>query len=188
MSSVASPFGLKPAFHPSGIIRQQLSTIVSGFGENIFQFAPVRIDDVTGALRPAANATAENVLGVFAGVEFTGTDGRRRVGNFWEANTVGTEIVAYYVGDPLMVYEIQGDGPILQANVGDMADYSAQAGNLTTGLSSVALVTAGLANAAAQLRVVGINPAADNVVGDAFTIAQVQIAEHAFQLNAVLKT
>ncbi len=187
MSSVASPFGLKPAFHPSGIIRQQLSTITSGLASNIFQFSPVRIDDATGALVPAV-ATNEQVLGVFAGVEFTGTDGRRRVGNFWESGTVGTEIVAYYVGDPMMVYEIQGDGPIAQANVGDMADYTALAGNTTTGLSSVALATGGLGNAAAQLRVVGINPAADNVAGDLFTIAQVQIAEHAFNRYDVLKT
>lgn len=187
MSSIASPFGLKPAFHPSGIIRQQLSTIISGFATNIFQFSPVRIDDATGALQPAV-AGAENVLGVFAGVEFTGTDGRRRVGNNWEANQVGTEIVAYYVGDPLMVYEIQGDGPVLQANVGDMGDYTALTGNTTTGLSSVALDVSSLGNAAATLRVVGVNPAPDNVVGDLFTIAQVQIAEHAYQLNAVLKT
>jgi hypothetical protein len=187
MSSVASSFGLKPAFHPSGIIRQQQSVITSGFGTDIFQFSPVRIDDATGALVPAA-AGATNVLGAFMGVEFTGTDGRRRVGNRWEANTVGTEIVAYYVGDPLLVYEIQGDGPVLQANVGDMGDYNALAGNTVTGLSSVSLATASLGNAAATLRVVGINPAADNVVGDAFTIVQVQIAEHAFQLNAVLKT
>jgi hypothetical protein len=47
MSSVASPFGLKPAFHPSGIIRQQLSTIVSAHPTDIFQFSPVRIDDAT---------------------------------------------------------------------------------------------------------------------------------------------
>ncbi len=187
MSSVASPFGLKPAFHPSGILRQQQSTIISGFGTNIFQFSPVRIDDATGALVPAA-AAASNVLGVFAGVEFTGTDGRRRVGNFWEANTVGTEIVAYYVGDPQTIYEIQGDGPILQLNIGDMADYNALAGNTTTGLSSVSLATAGLSAAAATLRVVGINPAPDNVVGDLFTIAQVQIAEHAFNQYTTVKT
>ena len=187
MSTVASPFGLKPAFHPSGIIRQQLSTIISGFATNIFQFSPVRIDDATGALVPAV-AGATNVLGVFTGVEFTGTDGRRRVGNFWEANTVGTEIVAYYVGDPFMIYEIQGDGAIAQANVGDQADYNALAGNLTTGLSSVSLATAGLGNVAATLRVVGINPAPDNVPGDAFTIAQVQIAEHAFNAYTVIKT
>jgi len=187
MSSVASPFGLKPAFHPSGIIRQQQSTIISGLASNIFQFSPVRIDDTTGGLVPAV-ATNEQVLGVFAGVEFTGTDGRRRVGNFWESGQVGTEIVAYYVGDPLMVYEIQANGPIVQANIGDMADYTALAGNTTTGLSSVALEQGGIGNVAAQLRVVGVNPAPDNVLGDAFTIAQVQIAEHAFQLNVVVKT
>jgi hypothetical protein len=87
-----------------------------------------------------------------------------------------------------MVYEIQGDGPVLQANVGDMGDYTALAGNTTTGLSSVALDVSTLGNVAATLRVVGINPAADNVIGDAFTIAQVQIAEHAFQSNVVVKT
>jgi len=187
MSSVASPFGLKPAFHPSGIIRQQLSSITSGLASDIFQFSPVRIDDATGNLVPAV-ATNDTVLGVFAGVEFTGTDGRRRVGNFWESGTVGTEIVAYYVGDPMMVYEIQGDGPINQLNVGDMADYNALSGNTTTGLSTVSLAVGGIGNAAAQLRVVGINPAPDNVAGDAFTIAQVQIAEHAFNAYTVTKT
>lgn len=187
MSSVASPFGLKPAFHPSGIVRQQLSTIISGFGTDIFQFSPVRIDDATGALVPAA-ATSQVVLGSFMGVEWTGTDGRRRVGNRWEANTVGSDIVAYYVGDAQMVYEIQGDGSVLQANVGDQADYNALAGNTTTGLSSVSLATAGLGNAAATLRVVGINPGADNVAGDAFTIAQVMIAEHAYNAYTVVKT
>jgi len=187
MSSVASPFGLKPAFHPSGIIRQQQSAIESGQPLDIFQFSPVRIDDTTGFLVPAA-AGSSNVLGVFAGVEFTGTDGRRRVGNFWEGGQVGTEIVAYYVGDPLMVYEIQGDGPVLQANIGDMAEYTTLAGNTTTGLSSIALDVSDLDNVASTLRVVGVNPAADNVIGDAFTIAQVQISQHAFQANVVLKT
>ena len=187
MSSVSSPFGLKPVFHPSGIIRQQQSTIISGLPSDIFQFSPVRIDDATGALVPAA-AGASNVLGVFSGVEYTGTDGRRRVANRWEANTVGSDIVAYYVGDPFMIYEIQGDGPIAQANVGDMADYNALGGNATTGLSNVSLETASLGNAAATLRVVGINPAPDNVPGDAFTIAQVQIAEHAYNDYVALKT
>ena len=59
MSSVASPFGLKPAFHPSGIIRQQLSTIVSGHPTDIFQFSPVRIDDASGALIQAVAGSNE---------------------------------------------------------------------------------------------------------------------------------
>ena len=187
MSSVSSPFGLKPVFHPSGIIRQQLQTIESGYPNDLFQFAPVRIDDASGTLVAAA-PTDNNVLGVFSGVEWTGTDGRRRVGNRWEAGTVGEDIVAYYVGDAFMIYEIQGDGPVAQANVGDMGNFTAQSGNTTTGLSSVALETASLGNVAACLRVVGINPAPDNVPGDDFTIAQVQIAEHAYNAYTVLKT
>lgn len=187
MSQVASPFGLKPAFHPSGIIRQQQSTIISGLASDIFQFSPVRIDDATGALVPAV-AGASNILGVFAGVEWTGTDGRRRVGNRWESGQVGTEIVAYYVGDSQTVYQIQSDGPVAQANIGDQADYNALAGNAVTGLSSVSLASATLGNAAASLRVVGLNPAADNVFGDLFTIVEVMIAEHAFNAYTVVKT
>ncbi len=187
MSSVASPFGLKPAWHPSGCIRQQQSTILSGLASDIFQFSPVRIADASGALIPPA-ATATNLLGVFTGVEFTGTDGRRRVANNWVSGQVGTEIVAYFTGDPFMVFEIQGDGPVAQANIGDMGDYTALAGNATTGLSSVALDVSSLSAAAATLRVVGVNPAPDNVIGDAFTVAQVQIAEHAFNAYTVVKT
>ena len=59
---------------------------------------------------------------------------------------------------------------------------------LVEDLVDVSLNTASLANAALQLRVVGINPAPDNVVGDAFTIAQVQIAEHAYNAYSVLKS
>ena len=187
MSSVASPFGLRPAFHPSGIVRQQQGTITSGLPSDIFQFSPVRSDDATGNIVPAA-ATSQNVIGAFMGVEWTGTDGRRRVGNRWEANTVGSDIVAYFTSDPQMVYEIQADGPVNQANIGDQADYNALGGNTTTGLSNVSLETASMDNLAATLRIIGVNPGADNVVGDAFTIVQVQIAEHAYNAYTVVKT
>lgn len=176
MSSVASPFGLKPAFHPSGTVRQLLGTIASGFASDIFQFAPIAIA-ADGTLVPAAPGT--RIVGAFMGVEWTATDGRRRVGNRWEANTVGSEIVAYYTEDPQMIYEIQANAPILQANIGEQYDWTAQAGNAVTGLSSIALDVASSA-ANAGMRVIGVNPAPDNVVGDLFTIVQVQISEHQY--------
>ena len=176
MSSVSSPFGLKPAFHPSGILRQLQGTIASGFTSDIFQFAPIAVA-ANGTLVPAAPGS--RAIGAFMGVEFTGTDGRRRVGNRWEANTVGSDIVAYYTEDPYMIYEIQADGSIAQTEIGQQYDWSAQTGNTTTGLSSVALDTA-TAAANAGLRIIGINPAPDNVVGDSFTIVQVQISEHQY--------
>lgn len=176
MSSVASPFGLKPAFHPSGILRQLQGVIASGFTSDIFQFAPVAIA-ANGTLTPAAPGA--RFIGAFMGVEWTATDGRRRVGNRWEANTVGTDIVAYYTSDPVMTYEIQADGSIAQTEIGQQYDFTAQTGNGVTGLSSVALDTASAA-ANAGMRIVGVNPAPDNIVGDAFTIVQVQISEHQY--------
>ena len=176
MSSVASPFGLKPAFHPSGIVRQLQGTIASGHPTDIFQFSPLTVL-ASGNLAQAAPGT--RIVGAFMGVEYTGTDGRRRVGNRWEANTVGSEIVAYYTEDPYMVYEIQADGSIAQTEIGQQYDWTALSGNTTTGLSSVALDTA-TAAANAGLRIIGVNPAPDNIVGDAFTIVQVQISEHQY--------
>lgn len=176
MSSVSSPFGLKPAFHPSGIIRQLQNTIASGLPSDIYQFSPVAIA-ADGTLVAAAPDT--RIVGAFMGVEWTGTDGRRRVGNRWEANTVGTEIVAYYTEDPYLIYEIQADGSIAQTEIGQQYDWTALSGNNTTGLSSVALDTASAA-ANAGLRIIGVNPASDNAVGDDFTIVQVQISEHQY--------
>jgi hypothetical protein len=176
MSSVASPFGLKPAWHPSGILRQQQGTIISGLAVNIFQFSPVQIDTTGGLLGAVVGTRA---VGSFMGVEFTDAEGRRRVSNRWLANTVATDIVAYYTADPLMVYEIQGNAPITLLRVGEQMDWSALAGNATTGLSSVALNVASSA-ANAGLRVIGLNPGPDNIFGDAFTVVQVQISEHQF--------
>lgn len=176
MSSVASPFGLKPAWHVSGILRQAQGQIESGLASNIFQFSPVAID-ANGFLTPAApNARA---IGAFMGVEFTGTDGRRRVGNRWEANTVATEIVAYYTLDDDIIYEVQANASLTLASIGQQYDWTALTGNTTTGLSSVALDVASAA-ANAGLRVVGLNPAPDNIFGDAFPIVQVQISEHQY--------
>lgn len=44
MSSTSAAFGLRPAFHPSGIVRPTAMTIASGYAANILQFQPVLID------------------------------------------------------------------------------------------------------------------------------------------------
>ena len=41
MTATAAPFGLIPAWHPSGTIRQQAGTIASGYDTDIFQYTPV---------------------------------------------------------------------------------------------------------------------------------------------------
>jgi hypothetical protein len=175
MSSVASPFGLKPAFHPSGIIRQLQTTIASGFATDIFQFSPVAqlANGTLGLVAPG-----NPVIGSFMGVEWTGTDGRRRVGNRWIANEVGTDIVAYYTEDPYLIYEIQSNDSFPLIDIGAQFDFTALGGNTVTGLSNVALDHAG--GAGTDCRVIGVNPAPDNIIGDLFTVVQVQLSDHQY--------
>lgn len=181
MSSTASPFGLRPAYHPSGVLRQVAGAIASAYGTNIFQFAPVAIDATSGLL--VAAAAGSRAVGSFMGVEYTSNQ-KRFYSNYWPANTTATEIVAYYTADPAIVYHIQGSGSIAVTDVGSQMDWTANGnanGSLVTGLSSVAGNVGTIANSGnAGLRILGLAPYLDNAWGDAYTIVEVQISEHQY--------
>lgn len=176
MSQTSAPFGLRPAYSPSGIVRPgPLGTIVSAHPADIFQNEPIQINAAGFIVGAAAGARA---IGTFQGVEWDDTEGRHRVGNRWIANTVATNIRAYYIqAQDTVMYEIQADAALAQADIGAQFDWTALAGSTITGLSSVALDAAsGAANAG--LRLLGVNPGPDNELTDPFPIVLVQISEH----------
>lgn len=177
MSSTSQPFGLRPAYSPSGTVRPTAYSIASGYAANILQGQPVKIG-TDGTLQAAA--IGDRFVGAFQGVEFTDSDGRRRVSNKWTASTAATDIVAYATLDPSIVYEIQANGPIAVSDIGSQADFGTiTAGSTVTGLSAVVLDTATLTNSGnASLRIIDISTGPDNAPGDAYTIVQVQVAEH----------
>ena len=181
MSSTNAPFGLRPAYHPSGVIRPKAVTITSAYGSNIFQGSPVGyIADGSIALAAAGGTGVAGACGAFQGCEFTPSDGRRRVQNFWPASTVATDIVAYITDDPAIIYEIQANGSVAQLSMGAQFDWSSNGssdGSTVTGISSVALNT-GSGAAIARLRVVGLTPGVDNAWGDSYTVVQVQLSAH----------
>ena len=190
MSATNAPFGMRPAFHPSGLDRAQAlaNGIASGYGSDILKGQPVKY--VTGGvIQPAAAGDA--FVGAFAGVEWTDTTGRRRVSNYWPASTAYQtgSCVAYFYNDPLIVYEIQADGSVAQTAIGDEADLSnTTAGSTTTGLSQCTLSSTlvGAGNSG-QMRIVDIAPSPDNAWGDAYTIVRATINESQFQasVNAI---
>lgn len=177
MSTVSRPFGLRPAYSPQGVIRPTAYTIASAYGANILQNQPVKLG-ASGTIEAAA--IGDRFIGTFSGVEYTNTQGRRVVDNKWVSGTTGSDIVAYVTLDPTIVYEIQANGSITVADIGSQADYTTiGSGSTTTGLSAMMLDQATLTNSGnASLRIIGIASGADNAPGDAFTIVQVQIAEH----------
>lgn len=177
MSTNSQPFGLQPAYSPSGVVRPTAYSIATGYASNILQNQPVKIA-ADGTI--AAAAIGDRFVGTFQGVEWTDTDGRRRVSNKWTASTAGTDINAYVTLDPSIVYDIQANGAIAVTDIGSQADFTAiTAGSTVTGLSALMLDTATLTNSGnASLRIIGITPGPDNAFGDNYTVVQVQIAEH----------
>lgn len=175
MSSTSQPFGLRPAYSPSGVVRPAAYTILTGYATNILQSQPVKIA-TDGSVQAAA--IGDRFIGTFSGVEYTDSDGRRNVSNKWTASLAATEIVAYVTLDPSMVYEIQSDAAIVLTDIGKQYDFTTiGTGSTTTGLSAMMLNVASSA-ANASLRVINIAPGVDNVIGDTYVIVQVQISEH----------
>lgn len=192
MSATSAPFGLRPAFHPSGLDRAQalangiqaVSTsgnVSAGYATTILKGQPVKMD--AGGYIVVAGA-GDAFLGAFAGVEWTDATGRRRVSNYWPANEsfqVGS-VVAYFYSDPNIVYEIQTDGTVAQTAVGDEADLSnTTAGSTTTGLSQCTLSASVVgADNEAQMRIVDIAPYPGNAWGDPYVIVRAVISQHQY--------
>ena len=181
MSATSAPFGLRPAFHPSGLDRAQALAggITSGYATQILKGQPVAYSPSNGVIVPiTANSTNAAWSGAFAGVQWTDTTGRARVSNYWPANTAYTAgtCVAYFYNDQNIVYEIQADGSMAQTTIGNEYLFTnVTSGSSTTGLSQATLgaSTAVGNNTQGQMRVVDLAPYVDNAWGDSYTIVRV---------------
>jgi hypothetical protein len=189
MSATNAPFGLRPAFHPSGLDRAQALAggIPSAYNTDILKGQAVLYVAGSGTIEPV-NATGDSLSGAFAGVEWTDTTGRRRVSNYWPANTAYQtgSCVAYFYNDPNIVYEIQADGSVAQTSIGLDANLSNfAAGSNVTGLSQATLSASILSTGVqGQVQVLDLAPYVDNAWGDAYTIVRVQVARR--QISAVV--
>ena len=182
MSAVSTPFGFIPVRHPTGESRGMEYTIASGYGTQISKYQPVILSS-TGTV--TAGTAAADVLGVFAGCQFTDATGRPNVSNYWPAGQVATNIIAWVWDDPSTVYQVQGDGSIAAAAIGNQGDVSNATAN-GAGFSQ-ATFTSSLAGVGAQgqFRIMQIDTSLDNTPGDAFTKVLVQIARHQYVANKV---
>lgn len=181
-----APFGMRPVYHPTGLDRARAYTIASAYGTAIFKGDPVTLN--TNGTVTIGAATAD-ILGVFDGVEFIDATGKPTESNFWPAGQTvqsGTAPTAYIWDNPEIVFEIQANGSVAQAAVGDQADFIVGAGNTLTGLSTTVMSsTLEGVGVQGQLRIVGFNLAPDNSPGDTYTVVQVEIAQHVFRANKV---
>ena len=186
MSATSAPFGLRPAYHPSGLDRAREYPMLAAYATPIYKNSPVAL--VSNVINLASFQA--DWLGSFAGVVYTDVNQKPTVQNFWPGAIVGaTNITAWVFDDPLTVYEIQANGSIAANLIGRQIDFdsgSIGSGSTATGLSTAmaasAVVAAGVQ---AQLAIVDYNLAPTNAPGDAYTVLQVRNARHQFVANKV---
>jgi hypothetical protein len=178
MSAANAPFGFVPQRHPTGEARANAYAIASGYASAIAKGQPVTLN-TNGTI--TAGVAGTDLIGVFAGCEYTGADGKPVTSNNWPANTVATNIRAWVYDDANTEYLVQADGSIAQTALGDQTDIT-NAGTQTTFGTSAATVGAVLAGAGiqGQFRITGFDLSVDNAAGDAFTKVTVRIARHQY--------
>ena len=193
MSATYAPFGLKPVYHPSGIIRSLNYTGAYSTSAVFYSGTPVSLDEATTAgtstLVVASNTPTANMrlAGVFGGVEYTDASGRRTVSKwFGPALGTATDVVMWIFMDPEIVYEIQANGSIANTKVGQEFNFTAVTsgqiiGNGGLGTSTAAMLTTDVAvGTQAQVQVTGLGREINNAWGDTATVVQVKLANDAF--------
>ena len=175
MANADAAFGFVPVRHMSGsTIRANKYTITSTLAENIFS-GDLCVLTSDGVITPHT-ATETNNIGVFAGVNYTASDGSFVYSEYFPSGTTGTDIVALVYDDPQIVYKCQSAGSPAQTNIGNCCDVVAGAGSTLTGQSGFEL-SGTMAAGVATCKILALWDSPENAFGTN-AVMEVLINEH----------
>lgn len=194
MTATAAPFGLRPAMHGSGgIIRPIRRSIDVSNTTPIYKGTPVQINTTSGNVELATAGTpsgaTNQVDGIFVGCEYFDSTGKYNVSPFWPGTSGCTNIVAWVIEDPQVIFEVQSAGSVAQTSIGNGFNLSASpgTGSAQTGLSTATITATPISAALAQFVLVDVAASEDNAFGDAFTIVRVKLAATKYAANITVQ-
>lgn len=192
MSTTDAPFGLKRARRLGGTpVNEGFNTykLLSLTTATIYTGQPVRltadgaVDELT-----SAGITTGPAVGVFLGCKFTDPVSKRPTwSRYWPGGTSATDAVAFVVDDPNATFEIQANSSVGATAVGAVAGLttaSYTSGSTAYGGSYGKLAVASITTSNGLLRILGIKDVPGNTASDAYTVVEVQIANHQFNTTA----
>ena len=168
MANKDAAFGLRPSRMMGGAPfsgGQSRYRIASGYSTKIFQGDLVKQVTGGGIERAAASSTVP-VVGVFNGVQYTDpTTGERVFANHYPGSISASDIIAFIVDDPNVVFEIQADEQFPVADLlgnFDVIDQSTT-GDTASGRSNMELdVSTGATTTTLPLKAIDISQDPDN--------------------------
>ncbi len=176
MANTDGAFGLRPMYKlGGGTIKQKEYSIASGYAADIFTGDVVEMTGTGTNVQVAAGGNVDN-LGVFMGCKYTDSSGAVVYSHYWPTGTVATNIVAYVVDDPDVIFEAQCD-TLAEADIGLLTDWDDGAGSALTGKSGRELAASSGATTNQSLRILRLVNRPDNAYG-AYAKVEVMFVEH----------
>ena len=176
MATSATPNGAEPVntLSASGSYNGKVRhiKIASGYGTAIFYGDFVKLV-AAGTVEKAAVTTAvvAGTVGIFVGCSYTDPSTNQLTFNQqFPASTAASDIMAYVVDDPKLVFKMQADEAIAQTGLGNNVSAVSTAGSTSIGRSKNALDGGSVATTnTLPLRVLEFVEGPNSTVGDAFT-------------------
>ena len=176
MATSATPNGAEPVntLSASGSYSGKVRhiKIASGYSTAIFYGDFVKLV-AAGTLEKAAVTTSvvAGTVGIFVGCSYTDPSTSQMTFNQqFPASTAASDIMAYVVDDPKLVFKMQADEAIAQTGLGNNVSAVSTAGSTTIGRSKNALDGGSIATTnTLPLRVLEFVEGPNSTVGDAFT-------------------
>lgn len=186
MASTAAPYGFKAVNELGGLpyAGSTRSFVINpaGYNTNIFNGSIVYVAS-TGYLQLAtatgadgttnafpAGTTLTGAVGVFVGCSYVNAQGQTIYSQYYPANSLNA--IAFVVDDDRAVFQVQADGAVAQAKLGEnvfLANaQSTSTGSTTSGNSNIA-VSATSQTTTAAFRIVGFAQGPNQAPGDAYT-------------------
>ena len=185
MANKDAAFGLRPSRMMGGAPYsggQSRYRIASNLAGKIFLGDLVKQVTGGGIERAAASSTVP-VVGVFNGCQYTDpTTGEQVFKNYYPGSIAASDIIAFVIDDPSVVFEVQADAAFPVADLFgnfDIVD-NATTGDVKSGRSNLELdVTTGATTTTLPLKAIDISPDPDNDdVASANTNVLVVIQNH----------
>jgi len=167
MANKDAAFGMKPVRMIGGAPYtggQSRYRIAANYGTSIFQGDMVA--QVTGGtVEVHADGGTVPVVGVFNGCQYTDpTSGEQVFSNYYPASTNASDIIAFIIDDPDVVYEVQADDTFPVTDLfGNFDIVYTSAGSTSTGISGAELdVTTGATNTTLPIKAIDISEDPNN--------------------------
>ena len=173
MSTSATPYGFRPVGLLGGgdwsnSIRH--IKLTNSYGTSIFYGDVVKVV-ATGTVEKDSGTTTMTPVGIFVGCSYTDpSSSQPTYAQMWTASTSATDIMAYVVDDPNVVFQAQGDATIAQTGLGNNVAVVQTAGSTSIGTSKNAIDADTIATTKTlPVRIIGFIDGPNSSVGDTYT-------------------